>query len=557
MAAVFAEREVAKMFRASESCSVCLDAVSDSGERSIAKLKCGHHFHLDCIGSAFNVKGAMQCPNCRHVEHGQWLYATGSRLSDEFSIDFGSRLSDDFLMDAGIRVEEYAYEEDPNEPYPAFLPFLVAPESLNHFDWCPYQHGNLAAGGSSYEQVHFSVPLRHDDGAARILPEVVVNVSYNYSESSGVSSSSTPPVCPYLEAQARPSRGAEDSRLRPPVLAGRPIRPLDASGASNSASSVGSSIGNGDVFNSRGNIWSSRLQQSGYGHRNDPSIFGEQPRLSHAVDLPFFHRSSPAVYGGDTGSGQSASERSNSWSRAESERLNSQYDSVLGTELNQRIAQLNPTELVADGGGLSVGPCPRPRFAHGQVGTSQLQPQGSFLRSAPTGSNRRTRQNGIMSPSTSGGRTDTGHTTGELSRRYSHSWTDLSLSLGPEPPVPGLESQGPVHHQTGGQSSAPWRREGATEPFTSAWTPGQLWHPPARTASGSTLTPNNFRHSDFLEGHGSSYGSTPGSTQAQSDLEQYRSSLSTSFGIDGAGAGSSIPHRIHLPTPYTIPLRPR
>ncbi|KAL5791819.1 hypothetical protein ACOSP7_000413 [Xanthoceras sorbifolium] len=38
------------------SCSICLDVVSDSGGRSRAKLHCGHEFHLDCIGSAFNMK---------------------------------------------------------------------------------------------------------------------------------------------------------------------------------------------------------------------------------------------------------------------------------------------------------------------------------------------------------------------------------------------------------------------------------------------------------------------------------------------------------------------
>lgn len=36
---------------------------------------------VDCIGSAFNMKGAMQCPNCRNVEKGQWLYANGSTRS--------------------------------------------------------------------------------------------------------------------------------------------------------------------------------------------------------------------------------------------------------------------------------------------------------------------------------------------------------------------------------------------------------------------------------------------------------------------------------------------
>ncbi|KAK6143903.1 hypothetical protein DH2020_024251 [Rehmannia glutinosa] len=41
----------------------------------------------DCIGSAFNIKGAMQCPNCRKIEKGQWLYANGSRPLPEFSME--------------------------------------------------------------------------------------------------------------------------------------------------------------------------------------------------------------------------------------------------------------------------------------------------------------------------------------------------------------------------------------------------------------------------------------------------------------------------------------
>lgn len=41
----------------------------------------------DCIGSAFNIKGAMQCPNCRKIEKGKWLYANGCRLLPEFNMD--------------------------------------------------------------------------------------------------------------------------------------------------------------------------------------------------------------------------------------------------------------------------------------------------------------------------------------------------------------------------------------------------------------------------------------------------------------------------------------
>ncbi|KAG5632858.1 hypothetical protein H5410_004575 [Solanum commersonii] len=53
-------------------CSICLEVVMNNNSRSIAKLKCGHLFHLDCIGSEFNVGGLMRCPNCRDIEDGNW-----------------------------------------------------------------------------------------------------------------------------------------------------------------------------------------------------------------------------------------------------------------------------------------------------------------------------------------------------------------------------------------------------------------------------------------------------------------------------------------------------
>ncbi|XP_057960694.1 uncharacterized protein LOC131152828 isoform X2 [Malania oleifera] len=77
-----------KAFAASTvSCSICLESVTDNGDRSWAKLQCGHQFHLDCIGSAFNIKGTMQCPNCRKIERGRWLYANSCRPFSEFSLD--------------------------------------------------------------------------------------------------------------------------------------------------------------------------------------------------------------------------------------------------------------------------------------------------------------------------------------------------------------------------------------------------------------------------------------------------------------------------------------
>ncbi|CAL9136307.1 unnamed protein product [Musa acuminata var. zebrina] len=69
------------------TCSICFETVMSGGARSMALLQCGHQFHLDCIGSAFNAKGVMQCPNCRKVEKGDWLYASGPHCLPDVSAD--------------------------------------------------------------------------------------------------------------------------------------------------------------------------------------------------------------------------------------------------------------------------------------------------------------------------------------------------------------------------------------------------------------------------------------------------------------------------------------
>ncbi|KAG5567726.1 hypothetical protein RHGRI_003051 [Rhododendron griersonianum] len=110
----------------SVSCSICLDFVTDDGTRATAKLQCGHEFHLDCIGSAFNSKGAMQCPNCRKVEKGRWLYATGSTFSfPEFSIE-------DWTADEDLH--ELSYSEMPSRVH-----------------WCPFS--GVVRVHSSFEEV--------------------------------------------------------------------------------------------------------------------------------------------------------------------------------------------------------------------------------------------------------------------------------------------------------------------------------------------------------------------------------------------------------------------
>ncbi|KAJ1417143.1 Zinc finger, RING-type [Sesbania bispinosa] len=139
-------------------CTICLEVVTDTGDRSWAKLQCGHQFHLDCIGSAFNVKGAMQCPNCRKIEKGQWLFANGSRSYPEFSNDDWTH--DEDLYDLGYSEMSFGVH------------------------WCPF--GNLTRLPSSFEEGEFSSTAYHD-----ILgPHAIL------AEHAPVSSGSHP--CPYI-----------------------------------------------------------------------------------------------------------------------------------------------------------------------------------------------------------------------------------------------------------------------------------------------------------------------------------------------------------------------
>ncbi|XP_044491335.1 E3 ubiquitin-protein ligase RFI2 [Mangifera indica] len=160
------------------SCSICLEAVTDDGSRSTAKLHCGHQFHLDCIGSAFNMKGAMQCPNCRKVEKGQWLYANGSTRSlPEFSLE-------DWIPDEDFY--DLSYSE---------VPFRV--------HWCPF--GELARVGSSFEEVEPPPTTYHDQrGHHPILAE---------QEAASMAHSYVAYVGPVPTTTSRPSNNVDDTPL--------------------------------------------------------------------------------------------------------------------------------------------------------------------------------------------------------------------------------------------------------------------------------------------------------------------------------------------------------
>ncbi|XP_057792257.1 E3 ubiquitin-protein ligase IPI1-like isoform X2 [Salvia miltiorrhiza] len=147
-----------KASAAAVPCSICLDVVTDAGDRSWAKLQCGHQFHLDCIGSAFNIKGAMQCPNCRKIEKGQWLYANGGRQLPEFSMD------------------DLAHDED--------LYDLSYSEMSFGVHWCPFS--GLTRLPSSFDEGEFPSSAYHD-----LLGHHAI-----FAEHTPVSSTSHP--CPYI-----------------------------------------------------------------------------------------------------------------------------------------------------------------------------------------------------------------------------------------------------------------------------------------------------------------------------------------------------------------------
>nr|XP_043622768.1 E3 ubiquitin-protein ligase RFI2 isoform X2 [Erigeron canadensis] len=135
-------------------CSICFDLVIDDGVRSIAKLHCGHKFHLDCIGSAFNTKGTMQCPNCRKVESGRWLFADGSSHANS---------------------ETGAPDWLPNE-VPHDLSYFRMPFG---FPWCPFS-GFMVQ--SSFEEAESSLnAFANFHGAHAIITEHTAGPSFTRS----------------------------------------------------------------------------------------------------------------------------------------------------------------------------------------------------------------------------------------------------------------------------------------------------------------------------------------------------------------------------------------
>ncbi|XP_041018432.1 E3 ubiquitin-protein ligase RFI2 isoform X3 [Juglans microcarpa x Juglans regia] len=81
------------------------------------------------------MKGEMQCPNCRKVEKGQWLYANGSTHSfPEFGVD------------------DWNPDEDPYDLHYFEMPFRV--------QWCPF--GELERIPPSFEEVESPSTTYHN-----------------------------------------------------------------------------------------------------------------------------------------------------------------------------------------------------------------------------------------------------------------------------------------------------------------------------------------------------------------------------------------------------------
>ncbi|KAI4338142.1 hypothetical protein L6164_016489 [Bauhinia variegata] len=98
-------------------CSICWEYAFGDCPRTAATLQCKHTFHLDCIGSAFNFKGRMECPICRAIEPGCWRQKTDDH-EDDYDVDdyYDDDYDYDYDYDNEQLVQEFEVEEDEERP---------------------------------------------------------------------------------------------------------------------------------------------------------------------------------------------------------------------------------------------------------------------------------------------------------------------------------------------------------------------------------------------------------------------------------------------------------
>jgi len=124
----------------------------------------------------------MQCPNCRKVEEGQWLYANGFTPSfPEFSMD------------------DWNHDEDPYDPSYSELPFRV--------HWCPI--GEVSQIATSIEEVESPLNTYHDMREHHGMPT-------ENTDSSSVAHSYVAYFGPIPHASSRSSDSVDDPHFNYP-----------------------------------------------------------------------------------------------------------------------------------------------------------------------------------------------------------------------------------------------------------------------------------------------------------------------------------------------------
>ncbi|KAM1321548.1 hypothetical protein ACFX13_014803 [Malus domestica] len=121
----------------------------------------------DCIGSAFNVKGIMECPNCREIENGKWRYYVS--CSPDHELD----LSED----------EMDYEDSPIEfldmvKVQSLSRMIIMDENGKQID---HRRGQCLEGGSDNPKSSTCSPGRADEyyctGLTDVRPQLAPNLA--------------------------------------------------------------------------------------------------------------------------------------------------------------------------------------------------------------------------------------------------------------------------------------------------------------------------------------------------------------------------------------------
>ncbi|KAH7655034.1 Zinc finger RING/FYVE/PHD-type protein [Dioscorea alata] len=151
---------------AGTTCSICLEVVDMATRtRSMAKLRCGHEFHLDCICSAFNYSGKRQCPNCADIEEGYWQF-TNRRGTRQNTSQPANRTAEARRRRNGIPWCSSCLFHHNGPCSQAVLPIMMSPVYANevHISW--------------EEPAPHSITILLMNGADQCLPSIYDSRTY-------------------------------------------------------------------------------------------------------------------------------------------------------------------------------------------------------------------------------------------------------------------------------------------------------------------------------------------------------------------------------------------